>query len=356
MAKGIRWTGRAWQIRVEVDGKKYSRSERFPHSDAGLSRAIAKRKQWLKELGLGEERGIAPFFSVVAQDYLDGLDMKRSSLRSATNILNHHWNPVFGTKRIDAIRPQDIRIELTAKQVTGKTKRNILGPLRGVFALAIEDRWLEHNPVDAVKVAKHQKPDIERFEPEEKARILRKLEGDPLLFFQIAFGTGMRPPGELLPLTWEDLGDDYLVVNKAVVRRRLTTTKNSKARKVYLEPGLRSLLAQHPRRFAGGLIFRNSLGGMMLDADDFNAAWKDALKRARVPYRHPYVCRHTRASEMITQGVKPAYAAKQLGHTVEMFFRVYADWLEKLDAGAQEQLLDEIGAKTSGLKTGKRLE
>ena len=39
-----------------------------------------------------------------------------------------------------------------------------------------------------------------------------------------------------------------------------------------------------------------------------NAAWKEAHRRARVPYRIPHTCRHTRAAELLSTGVEPAEA------------------------------------------------
>ncbi len=56
------------------------------------------------------------------------------------------------------------------------------------------------------------------------------------------------------------------------------------------------------------------------------------MKKARLRYRTPYKCRHTRAAELLTKGVKPAWAAKQLGHTMKMFFERYASWIDDDDS------------------------
>ncbi len=47
-----------------------------------------------------------------------------------------------------------------------------------------------------------------------------------------------------------------------------------------------------------------------------------------IPYRIPYTCRYSRAAEMLSIGIAPGDAAKQLGHSLEMFYRVYAEWIE----------------------------
>ena len=58
---------------------------------------------------------------------------------------------------------------------------------------------------------------------------------------------------------------------------------------------------------------RNQRNGPCLDADKLNNAWKKALKQCRMTYRRAYICRHTRASEMLMAGVERAFAAKQNG-------------------------------------------
>jgi integrase len=101
-------------------------------------------------------------------------------------------------------------------------------------------------------------------------------------------------------------------------------------------------LSNDPNRFAGGYVFKNSLGGPTLDADDFVRDWTDALEATRITYRRPYTCRHTRASEMLMAGVEPAFAAAQLGHSLEMFFKTYAHWINGAKDEDQKKLLSAL--------------
>jgi integrase len=107
--------------------------------------------------------------------------------------------PVFENKPISLIRPSHIREALALHKVTNKTKRNALIPLRGVFSLGIEEELIIANPVNSVRLEKHQKPPILRFTPKEKNKLLSKLTGEVRLFYTIAFETGMRT-GEILGL------------------------------------------------------------------------------------------------------------------------------------------------------------
>ena len=76
-------------------------------------------------------------------------------------------------------------------------------------------------------------------------------------------------------------------------------------------------------------FFVNSLGSYYRDTDEFNDAWRDAHKKARVTYRIPYACRHTRAAELLSLGNDPADAAKQMGHSVQMFLTIYSEFIEE---------------------------
>ena len=89
-------------------------------------------------------------------------------------------------------------------------------------------------------------------------------------------------------------------------------------------------------------MLKNTFGRHHLDTDEFNGPRRTALAEARVPYRIPYVCRHTRAGELLTAGVEPGYTARQLGHSVEMFFRTYSAWLNDLRDDEQKKLMEKI--------------
>lgn len=51
-----------------------------------------------------------------------------------------------------------------------------------------------------------------------------------------------------------------------------------------------------------------------------------------IRYRRPYNMRHTYATAMLMAGMTPAFCAKQLGHSVEVFLNTYSKWMD----GAQD--------------------
>jgi integrase len=55
--------------------------------------------------------------------------------------------------------------------------------------------------------------------------------------------------------------------------------------------------------------------------------WPRTLKRLGIRHRRMYNTRHTYATIGLMAGANPAFMANQLGHSLEMFFKVYAKWI-----------------------------
>ncbi len=61
--------------------------------------------------------------------------------------------------------------------------------------------------------------------------------------------------------------------------------------------------------------------------------------------------RHSYATSMLMAGMTPAFCAKQLGHTVEMFLRIYTKWIDgnqnDLEMARLESTLSVFDASTA---------
>lgn len=277
-----------------------------------------------------------------AQEYLDMLNVEYATEVDYKNRLNCHWLPQFAERYTDSISHKEIQLYLNSLSVSEKTKVNLLIPLKGVFNHA----EIHPNPASKVKLRKHQKKKVERFLPHERDLILGKLSGDTLLYFSIAFGLGLRPCGELLGLRWDDYDGESFYVHQSVVRRRLkSSTKTSVSRTVLVPEWVKPTIETFRRK--SGLVFQNENGEHHKDGDRFNEAWRAVfndvtVKSLGINYRVPYTCRHTRAAELLSQGVTPALAAKQMGHSVQIFLTVYSEFIEEY---ARADEMDRIKGK-----------
>jgi integrase len=50
--------------------------------------------------------------------------------------------------------------------------------------------------------------------------------------------------------------------------------------------------------------------------------------------------RHTYATLGLMSGANPAFLAKQLGHSLQMFFNVYADWIDGANNDLEMEKID----------------
>lgn len=325
---GIRPSGSGLLIRI-WKSRKLVYHETLPCQDPTARTSITaavRRREWLISrlnlgLSVGLEAGDVKLFEEVAQEYLDTLEGRDSTLVEYHRILNNFWYPALSTTPLNEITGAKIKKVMSGWGVSTKTKKNRLNPLYGVF------KYAEIQP-PKIKFQRSEKKRVERYTPAERDKVLSKLAGQAKVYFQLLFATGLRP-GEALALEWSDYNGEYLNVSKSISKRRLGPTKTGNRRRVYVPGWVRPCLNAHTTRFSGGAIFQNSDGRHCLDTDLFNRAWKMAHTKARIPYRIPYTCRHTRAAELLSVGVHPARAAKELGHSTEMFLRVYSEFIDE---------------------------
>jgi integrase len=259
-------------------------------------------------------------------------------------MLNQHWLPTFANRITREITSKEIKSLLTKTGLSQKRKSNILGPLRGVFDFV----GIQPNPA-AIKLKKGTKRRIQRFTPAQRMALMETIDAmgnaDASAYFALLLGCGLRPSGEPFGLTWQDWDGTRLHVHRTIVRRRIKeTTKTHEDRMVYVPKWVRPYLNALPSRFKDSWIFLRENGKHYRDAEDINRFWQRAFETKKIKrdlkmeYQTPYVCRHTRAAELLSTGVEPYRAAGQLGHTVEVFFRTYAELIEEYSRNSDDDL------------------
>lgn len=110
-------------------------------------------------------------------------------------------------------------------------------------------------------------------------------------------------------------------------------TKTAKARKVKLNSlSKEALQRQRARTALKSEYFFNDPSTNKLwvykKFTDIRTYWQITLKRCGLRYRRPYNMRHTYATLGLMSGANPGFLAKQPGHSKQMFFAVYADWID----------------------------
>lgn len=345
---GIRPDGAGLRIRIWKNGRlAYSETiQGDPGSEAVRARAV-RRREYLAhrikyDLPIDGESSPAPPFHEVAQDWLNiqAANVDRDTIRRYRTILQSQWIPLLANTEVDRISRADIKRGLASFGVKIKTQKNYLGPLR----MVLDHAQVQPNPANKMdwprKKSRTEKPRVSRFLPAERAAVVGALDDlhdirpshwteQARIFFPLLFATGLRP-GEALALRWSDWDGQCLRISATHTRnRRKEHTKTGVDRSVYLPTWARGRLEGHSTRFAGGPVFVGQRGAPLTDTKRLNPIWHKALGRARLPSRDPYVCRHTRAAELLSIGVNQAEAAAQLGHNVQMFSTLYSEWIDE---------------------------
>jgi integrase len=279
----------------------------------------------------------------VLSDYLGGLAriVEPETLREYRQCADAVVEGI-GNKDIHSLTRADIRGWIAKSPLSKKRLDNILIPLRGALAQAVDDGILTKNPLAGFKFKRidNVKRDIDPFTPEEVEDLGAASCGTLWLFWA---WTGLRS-GEVIGLRWGDveIGGGRVHVRRAV---RLGREKGPKT-----EAGNRVLQLLAPARRViedlqvgdGDLpVWTNpNTGRGWHEAKALNRAFRKACSEAGVRYRYVYQLRHSFASRALSSGENPLWVARYMGHTdVGMVQRHYGKWIPSVDPLAGSRMV-----------------
>jgi integrase len=259
--------------------------------------------------------------------------------------VRYHLRPQFGAMRLSELQPSDVKNWLSGLASSGKTKNNVLTPLRGVFQQAFLDERIDRNPMERVPKADHTTKEPDPLSQKELAAALASSEGQIRNIIQFAAYSGLRT-SELIALRWIDVD---LSVDKVHIRVTRTNAGEksygktaTSVRTIDLHPPARIAL-ESQLRFTDGKrsVFENPKSGepWKHDGPYRKIAWIPTLKKAGVRPRPAYQTRHTFASMLLSVGADPSYIASQMGHKDwGMIRKVYARWLPEFSQGQIDKI------------------
>ncbi|MBF8177703.1 Arm DNA-binding domain-containing protein [Herminiimonas contaminans] len=289
------------------------------------------------------------------------LELKDSTLSEYRRMKENFWKPAIGKKRIERITHSDITAALkTGTWSSNRTRNNMLYMLRAVFNLAVADGLIPKNPCITIESAQWQRKKPDPFSIVEANRIIASLHEkrheQVANFYEFMFFSGLRT-GEGLGLEWAniDMNKRVVVVKQSFVRGKMQETKTSSERTVKLtNRAFEALKRQKAWTFLSdsGRVFHNPATNKPW-AKEQNLSepnWKPTLKFLGIRYRKPYNTRATYATIGLMSGARPAYMAAQLGHSLEVFYRDYADWIADQD---DDREMDKIEAQIGVVNSAK---
>ncbi|MBS0584444.1 MAG: tyrosine-type recombinase/integrase [Proteobacteria bacterium] len=286
----------------------------------------------------------------IKQALQDFLREKRSQIEATTyrgyekDVL-YHLIPTFGHFRLSELRTTDVRRWLESLNVCGKTKNNILIPLRAIFRQAFRDDRIERDPIEKIPNFSHRSKEPDPLSTAEIEAVLGVARGQIRNVIEFAIWTGLRT-SELIAVRWQDVD---LVAGKVHVRMTRTSQGEkdhgktaTSTRTLELHPYARDALTRQLEFTAGKIfVFENPSTGQPWKHDGpyRKIAWTPTLALAGVRYRPAYQTRHTFASQLLSAGIDPTYIAGQLGHRDwAMLRKTYGRWMPERSQGERDKI------------------
>lgn len=158
--------------------------------------------------------------------------------------------------------------------------------------------------------------------------------------------TGLRI-GEMITLTFDDVTDDYIDINKTAIHNKLAVNEpktKSSYRKIILNEELKNIIAYQsiklknirkikPNFNENNIIFFNNKGGYKL----YNGLQKKLSKYEEL-HLNFHIFRHTHASLLIENGISIDAVARRLGHSdTKITKAIYIHMTKKIQEKENEQ-------------------
>ena len=270
--------------------------------------------------------------------------------------------PHFPNKYLEDITEldcQNFKTYLDGVEKSSGYKNDILGAFKGAFKYAEIFYHLRNNP--SVYLKRYKKTREERLRRRSRdmniwttddfEKFIVCVEGEAYkAIFMTLFYTGMRK-GEALALTWNDLLDHTINVDKSLSRKtdlessyEVKDPKTvSSIRMIKINDGLYEYLLSYKDKQMKKAGFSEGwymFGTNVPLAENTLTRVKDrAIVKAGVKRIHIHDFRHSHASNLIADGVNIVAVSKRLGHTdVSMTLSIYTHLLEK----NEDELIDNI--------------
>lgn len=325
------------RLRVWYCGEWVAERCHHPATPGGLKKAAAMRKEvnrqsragiiqwseWFPQSARSEAPATVPSFNQVSTSYLRRKErrLKPSTYKGYEKWVKF-WQKIYGTIPIDQIRRSHV---LDALDVigwdNGKTMSNALTPLRGIFEEALLDDLITKTPVMSIDLPRTQKKPCNPLSSAQMQAFLAYLHKHKhpwTAYFEIAFGTGMRP-SEIMGLKWPDVD---LRANTVRIHNARTdgidtgSTKVVRERTIELNPLARR--AFQKQRFvtrANGYVVINPATGEPIRTDqDGRRQWTKILTKVGLEHRRAYETRHTHATIRLAAGEPLIVVSRDLGH------------------------------------------
>lgn len=301
----------------------------FPCTDHGLEEAKKFKKEvdYKKAHNIAlprqteEERPQTITVNQVAQDWvnlrkLEGKD--KEWLRHWASTYNQAVLPFIGQKDIRVVRQQHIT-EIVSKNWSDKsvaTKNRYVAYIKSIFALAIENEYLERNPLRKWKPLKEQRR-VSTLQVKDFRKLQKHAPQHLAWALEVNFNIPVRPGNDLFSLKFDDV--DF--------NRKKIKVYHSKVRRetwISLTDTFIAILKEKQNLHKSGYIIEYK----GRPVKKINKSLTNTAKLAGVNVSCLYDLRHLFITYMLNKGVSLATIADVTGTSAEMIWANYYEHIK----------------------------
>lgn len=305
-----------WIVRWREGGKQRSRGFRTRKAAVAFEAEVVRRS----ELGA---HAPAPASAETIGDWIErwqeiaGPTWAATTRRQRRDVLRGWITPNLGDVRLRDFGPAEaraFRTGLVAAGATPTTANSVMRVLSAALGAAADDGLIPANPCAGLRAVKTATVRPRAITPRDVEAIRARLAApdDRLIVSLIAYA-GLRP-GEVCGLSWGQVREDVLVIDRSAQLGEIVSTKTGRTRTVALIPLLRDELEAYGRRRDDDLVVPNRQRGGIRNWHNWGQrVFKPAAKAAGVACV-PYDLRHSFASLLIHEGRSIGYVSAQMGH------------------------------------------
>lgn len=227
--------------------------------------------------------------------------------------------PKLGTLRLDQIGLGEVQGLVSGMKVRRHSVLNTVGTLRSILMTARKWGYLaaEFSPSDLAISQQPSRP-ARFFAPEQARQIIEAAPQPWKSLYAIAAMCGLRP-GEVLALTWDDIGEGEIHVRRSSCFGKLISTKTKgSVSTVPLPEPLAVILDEYRKMWKPNvehLLFATRNGRPHTTNKVAEYRLYPLLKQLGIPQCGLNGFRHTHASLLLTAGASPMTAQRQLRHS-----------------------------------------
>jgi len=351
-------TGKRQQKWVTIQGRK-----------ADAERELARLLNEVHTGGFIEpaKLTVAEYLERWLKDYAE-VNVSGKTFERYQSIVGQHLNPALGHLPLPKLRPLHIQAHYSQALRDGRkdgrpgglTPQSVLHHhriLREALQQAVRWQLLARNPADAVEPPRPRPREVRAIDEAQTAWLLEVAEGTRLhLPIMLAVSAGLRR-GEILGLRWADLDSQLgvLHIRRSVEQtRKAVCFKEPKSRQGWRTVALPALaleaLQSHRQQqarhkallgddYQDGDLICCVEDGSLWKPSAFTSAYRDLLRRHKLPGLNFHALRHSHASQLLKAGADVHLVSRRLGHAKAGFtLSTYAHMLPGQDEEAARRV------------------